>query len=164
MLNIIKNIANRQNYGEKRNQNIEWIVMHCTNNDGDTAKNNSIYFSRENPRHVSSHYFVDDNDIYQSVLDNYIAYHCGAKEYKHDFCRNENSIGIEMCDNKKDGKIEPSEKMLNNAARLVKELCKKYNIPYTNIIRHYDVTGKICPVYWVENDGLQQFIERVKAI
>ena len=32
-----------------------------------------------------------------------------------------------------------------------KSLMKKYNIPKENIIRHFDVTGKLCPAYWVDD-------------
>ena len=28
---------------------------------------------------------------------------------------------------------------------------RQYNIPLENVIRHYDVTGKECPRYYVEN-------------
>ena len=72
------------------------IVVHYTANDGDTARNNGNYFSQPN-RNASAHYFVDENEIIQSVKDTDTAWHCGAKSYKHELCRNDNSIGIEMC-------------------------------------------------------------------
>ena len=81
--------------------------------------------------------------------DNYVAWHCGGTtNYKHVYCRNMNSIGIELCDDVKDGKVYPSELTIKNAIELTKHLMKKYNIPAANVIRHYDVTGKLCPAYW----------------
>ena len=47
---------------------------------------------------ASAHYFVDENSVYQSVEDKNIAWHCGAKKYKHSTCRN--SIGVELCSRK----------------------------------------------------------------
>ena len=48
------------------------------------------------------------------------------------------------------GKIDVSEKVVNNTIELTKELMKKYNIPIENVLRHYDVTGKNCPAPFVE--------------
>lgn len=148
--------ANDSNYQKGRESTIEWIVMHYTGNKNDTAKNNATYF-QNNIVETSAHYFVDDNDIFQSVSDNDTAWHCGSKKYLHPYCRNNNSIGIEMCGHYKDGEIYASKKTLSNAAELVSLLCNKYNIPTSHIIRHYDVTGKLCPSYWINNDGLLDF-------
>lgn len=48
------------------------------------------------------------------------------------------------------GKIDVSEKVIENTIELTKELMKKYNIPIENVLRHYDVTGKNCPAPFVE--------------
>ena len=147
-MNIKVNLANRNNYGNVRSlESIRYIVIHYTANDGDTDENNGTYF-KNNLVEASAHYFVDSNSITQSVSDNHIAWHCGAKFYWHDKCRNANSIGIEICDDVKDGVIYPSKKTIDNVIKLVEWLMKKYNIPKENVIRHYDVTGKICPAYW----------------
>lgn len=148
MVTIKTNLANHENYGKSRNtNNIAFLVIHYTANDGDTDENNGNYF-KNNVTKTSAHYFVDDDSITQSVPDNYIAYHCGAKTYKHAKCRNANSIGIEICDDVKNGVIYPSTKTIANVLDLVAHLMKKYNIPKENVIRHYDVTGKLCPAYW----------------
>jgi N-acetylmuramoyl-L-alanine amidase CwlA len=148
---IKTNIANRANYGNKRSlASIKYLVLHYTGNDGDTDENNGKYF-RNNVVKTSAHYFVDDDSVTQSVPDNYIAWHCGATTYKHGTCRNTNSIGIEICDDVKNGKIYPSARTIENAVELTKHLMKKYNIPAENVIRHYDVTGKLCPAYWCGN-------------
>jgi N-acetylmuramoyl-L-alanine amidase len=146
------NLAHRGNYGGSRSlTSIKYIVIHYTANDGDTDENNGIYF-KNNDVDSSAHYFVDDDSITQSVPDNCIAWHCGAKAYKHPYCRNSNSIGIEICDDLKNGVIYPSEKTIANVVELTKILMQKYGIPKANVIRHFDVTGKHCPAYWVNNE------------
>lgn len=151
-MNIKTHLANRNNYGASRNIfNIKYIVIHYTANDGDSDENNGKYFAN-NSVSASAHYFVDDDSITQSVPDNYIAWHCGGvKTYKHPKCRNSNSIGIELCDNVKNGIIYPTDNTIKNALELTKMLMKKYNIPVENVIRHYDVTGKNCPSFWVDS-------------
>lgn len=147
-MNIKTDIANRKNYGGMRStDSIRYIVVHYTGNDGDTDENNGKYF-RNNIVGSSAHYFVDDDSITQTVPDNYIAWHCGAKKYKHAHCRNANSIGVELCDDVRNGVIYPSGKTIENALELVEHLMQKYSIPKDNVIRHYDVTGKLCPAYW----------------
>jgi N-acetylmuramoyl-L-alanine amidase CwlA len=147
-LNIKTNIANRNNYGDLRSlKSIKYIVIHYTANDGDTDENNGIYF-KNNVVETYAHYFVDSDSITRSVPDDYIAWHCGANAYKHSECRNMNSIGIEICDDIRNGIVYPSNKTIANVLELVEMLMKKYSIPKANVIRHYDVTGKICPAYW----------------
>lgn len=151
MVPIKTNLANKNNYGGTRSLSaIKFLVIHYTANDGDTDENNGKYF-QNNVVKSSAHYFVDDDSITQSVPDNYIAWHCGANSYKHPTCRNSNSIGIETCDDVRNGVIYPSAKTIQNVIDLAKHLMKKYNIPAENVIRHYDVTGKLCPAYWVDD-------------
>lgn len=152
IINTIKtHLANRKNYGASRNvKDIQYIVIHYTANDGDTDENNGKYF-HNNVVGTSAHYFVDDDSVTNTVPDNYIAWHCGGKTYKHKKCRNANSIGIEICDDIKNGVIYPSAKTIENVIELTEYLMNKYSIPKENVIRHYDVTGKLCPAYWVDD-------------
>ena len=153
-----KLISNRRNYGSKRNTSlIKYLVYHYTANDGDTDENNAKYF-HNNVVKASAHRFVDDDSVTISVPDNYVAWHCGGglqgskghTYYKK--CTNTNSIGIEMCDTKRNGKYEVTPKTRSNAIALGKELVKKYGIKKENVIRHYDVTGKNCPAYFVKDE------------
>ena len=150
-MNINFKQCNSGNYQKGRSQTIQYIVIHYTSNKGDTAKNNADYFAREVTK-TSAHYFVDENSVWQSVLDTDTAWHCGAKTYKHKYCRNTNSLGIEICMNDKDGNIRLNS--IVNAIKLTKMLMEKYNISIDNIIRHYDVTGKDCPRPMIENEDL----------
>ena len=149
-MNIKQKRANKKNYGGTRTQAIRYIVIHYTGNDGDTDENNGKCFAN-NVTGTSAHYFADDDSITQTVPDNHVAWHCGGKSYKHKSCRNANSIGIEICDDVKNGKIYPSDQTIQNVLDLTEMLMKKYNIPKENVIRHYDVTGKLCPAYWVDD-------------
>lgn len=157
-------LAHISNYSKGRHTAIKYLVLHYTANNGDTALSNCIYFSGAN-RNASSHYFVDEKGVYRSVRDMNVAWHCGSMNgYKHKYCRNTNSIGIEMC-SKKDanGKFYIDEKTIANAIELTKYLMKKYDIPVENVIRHYDVTGKICPRPFVEDEMLwMDFKERLE--
>ena len=164
MVQVKTQLAHRSNYGGKRTQKIEWIVMHYTANDGDSDESNGRYFQQPLNPVASAHYFVDDDSITRSVPDDFVAYHCGARTYRHPYCRNANSIGVEMCDAKRDGKVMATDKTIQNAAELVYQLCKQYGIPYDHIIRHYDVTGKLCPAYWVKGDGLAKFRRQVEEV
>ena len=156
--------ANPANFERSRSSSIEWIVMHYTAaSRDDKAKNNALYF-KNNVLESSAHYFVDDDEIYQSVKDEDTAYHCGAHQYVHPICRNNNSIGVEMCGHHKGDEIYASKETLFNAAKLVSELCNKYKIPLDHVIRHYDVTGKLCPIYWIDNNGLDEFRQLVSSI
>lgn len=138
--------AHRGNYSPGRTQPIEYIVVHYTANKGDTAKNNVDYFART-VTGTSAHYFVDRNAVMQSVDEGDTAWHCGSDHPRHPYCRNSNSIGIEMCDSV-DGVPEDVRSL---TAGLVRELMVKYGIDSSHVLRHYDVTGKRCPAPWVDN-------------
>lgn len=147
-LNFKTNLANKTNYGGKRTAKVQYIVVHYTGNDGDTDENNGKYFGNNPNLGASAHYFVDDDSVTISVPEDYIAWHCGANTYKHPTCRNGNSIGVEICDDVKNGVVYPSAKTIANALELVEYLMQKHGVPKSNVIRHWDVTGKICPAYW----------------
>lgn len=136
--------ARQGNYLPGRAYPVEYIVVHYTANRGDTAKNNADYFARA-ATGTSAHYFVDRDEVWQSVKDSDTAYHCGSKNPVHPYCRNANSIGVEMCDSV-DG--VPAATMERTAA-LVRELMARYGVPADRVLRHYDVTGKNCPAPWV---------------
>lgn len=158
---VKEKLAHRSNYGSMRGTNaIEYIVIHYTANDGDRSWNNANYFTTSlQPYPSSAHYFVDDNEVWRSVPDNYVAYSVGSKTvdtskgggkfYKK--CTNFNSISIEMCDTNKNGIYDVTERTVQNTLELTRELMKKYNVPLSKVIRHFDVTGKECPKYWIKD-------------
>ena len=146
------------NYGGKRKETA-YLVIHYTAGDGDTAENNGMYFSRESVG-ASAHWFVDETEAVLSVPEDCVAWHSGAREYLHPHCRNSNSVAIELCSRKNErGEYEIPTRTLENAQELARDLMKKYKIPLENVLRHYDVTGKICPAPLVEAGQWERFLE-----
>lgn len=147
---IYKKIS-KYNHTVYRNREIKYIVIHWVGAVS-TAKNNAEYFAKGN-RNASAHYFVDANYIYQSVADSNAAWAVGGGAYSQgskgstygNKCKNANSISIELCCIKKNGKLIVDPKAITKARTLVKYLQAKYDIPDSRVIRHFDVTGKSCP-------------------
>lgn len=158
--------CNPSNYRKGREFPVHWIVLHFTANNGDTAKNNADYFANNANLRASAHYFVDPNEIYQSVKDSDTAWHCGKERggsYFND-CRNANSIGIEMCSVIRNGVYVIPEETMKRAAKLTRELMAKYHVPVSRVCRHYDVTHKNCPEPWVRNPKQwEKFLEMLEA-
>ena len=157
-MTIKKIIANVKNFLKKKYVK-KWLVVHFTANDGDNSTNNGKYF-KNNVVKASAHYFVDDDTIVQSVEEEYVAYAVGGKKLKgtkgakyHGVCTNYNSMSMELCDTVKDGKYNVSAKTRSNAVELAKDIVKRHNIDKDHVIRHYDVTGKMCPKYYVEDES-----------
>ena len=138
--------AHSGNYQKGRTQPIEYIVVHYTANKGDTAQNNLDYFARTKTG-TSAHYFVDENEVCQSVQDTDVAWHCGSKNPRHPYCRNANSIGIEMCNSV--GGVP--EAVRARTAAFVRQKMAEYGIDVDHVLTHYLVTGKRCPAPWVDN-------------
>lgn len=121
---------------------------------------------------ASAHYFVDDDSITRSVPDNYVAWSVGGAKYSdcaetgggklYGIANNYNSISIEMCDTKRDGIVMASEKTMENTAVLCRELMEKYHIDVEHVIRHFDVNGKHCPAYFMDNATWERFRDRIR--
>lgn len=140
----------------RRPSDICYLVIHFTANDGDSAQNNADYFAREAPG-ASAHFFVDEREIWQSVQEKDIAWHCGTRGmYFHPYCRNANSLGVELCSRKRGEKYYFTPETVKNAQQFVRSLMKRYGIPTENVVRHYDVTHKNCPAPFVEDAGAWQ--------
>ena len=156
--------CNAGNYTPGRRAAVQYLVIHYTAGDGDTARGNLRYFAN-NAVKASAHYFVDENEVCQSVRDADTAWHCGASVYRHPVCRNANSIGIEICSRRDGaGRYALPAAAVERAAELVKQLMAQYGIPADHVVRHFDVTGKNCPAPMVENEALwQAFLARIQA-
>lgn len=126
---------------------IEFIVIHWTSNENDTAKNNAIYFSDGIDREAGANFFVDSKEIWQSIPMKYSAKAVGGfytkvggagKFYKK--CTNSNSVSIELCNFK--GNATWEQLLLTRQLVLyIQEQCPNAK----TIIRHWDVNGKDCP-------------------
>lgn len=144
------------NYSNGDIGRIKYIVIHFVGALGGAEANCKYYASQYIG--ASAHYFVGFNgEIWQSVEDKNISWHCGAKKYVHPECRNGNSLGIELCVRNKGSQAADSKDWyfedvtVQSAIALTKALMVKYNVPADHVIRHYDVTGKICPNPFVYN-------------
>lgn len=165
-------LANRANYGTtRRAADIQYLVYHYTGNDGDTDANNAAYF-QSHVVEASAHYFVDDDSITQSVPDLYVAYAVGGKLWSdagrtgggtmYGAVTNRNSLSIELCDTRRDGMLQATEATMERAAVLGRALMDKYGIPQDRVYRHFDVTGKHCPAYWMDEAAWADFKARLE--
>lgn len=137
-------------------ETVRGIVIHYTANPGTDAQANRNYFesrkdeadSHENK--VSSHFIIGlDGKILQCIPLDEIAYASND--------RNNDTISIECCHLKKNGKF--NQKTYQALIQLCAWLCDRYELEKESIIRHYDVTGKLCPRYYVKH---QKAWERLK--
>ena len=154
------------NYQRGRAKPVSFLVYHYVGATGG-AEANAKYFSATANAGESAHYFVghasEGAEIWSSVPEESTAWHCGAKSYKHPACRNANSIGIEMC-----CKLGPKgwyieEETLAAAAALGRDIMARYGIPLENVVRHYDVTGKLCPAPLVDETAWANFKKRLEV-
>lgn len=167
----INRMISKYNFNKGSISRIKYIVIHYVGALGG-AEDNCRYYGGGN-RNASAHYFVGFNgEVWQCVEDANIAWHCGASSYKHAECRNSNSIGIELCVRKKNTKnLGATDKdwyfedaTVEAAAELTRYLMEKYGVPASHVIRHYDVTGKICPNPYVYNTSAHTWDEFKKKI
>ncbi|MDE5863503.1 MAG: peptidoglycan recognition protein family protein [Lachnospiraceae bacterium] len=125
--------------------NPQYIVIHYTANPGSTARQNRDYFENlkdTQETYASSQFVIGlEGEIIQCVPCNEIAY-CSNH-------LNEISISIEMCHPDEGGNF--NDATYNNCVYLVAKLMNYYNLDMDHLIRHYDVTGKNCPKYFVEH-------------
>lgn len=126
---------------------VKKIVIHWVGNATSTAINNRNYFENlkngTNKVYASSHYIIGlKGEIIRCVPENEVAYHASdANIY---------SIGIECCHPDWDGRF--ADATYKALIDLVADLCTRYNLnPQEDVLRHYDITGKDCPRYYVSN-------------
>ena len=161
-MKILNLPCNTANYKNADRTHVDYIVIHYTGNKGDTAANNAKYFASNRGLSASAHYFVDENEIWQSVENKDIAWHCGGKSYRHAQCRNANSIGVEICMWDKQGALRQGS--IDRAALLVRDLMSLYGVSADRVLRHYDVTGKQCPAPMVDNPELwARFLDQLEV-
>ncbi len=125
---------------------INYIVIHYLANPMTTAQQNHDYFESLKDLQnmsMSANYVIGlEGEIIQCVPDDEIAYASNSE--------NHDSISIENCHKDSSGKF--TEATYNSLVHLTAYLTEKYGLGRDDIIRHYDVTGKECPIYYVENE------------
>lgn len=142
-------------------EKVEGIVVHYTANPGTDAKANRNYFESrkdcpdEGQYKVSSHFIIGlKGSVIQCIPEDEIAYASNN--------RNSDTISIECCHPNDSGKF--TDETYQSLVHLVSYLCDKYEIPVNQVIRHYDVTQKECPRYFVKHpEAWQKFHSDVTA-
>ena len=137
---------------------VEKIVIHYLGNPKTTAQQNHDYFeSLKDLKNVSmsSNFVIGiDGEIIECVPDGEIAY--ASNEM------NDRSVSIENCHIDESGRF--TEATYESCVHLTAYLVAEYQLEREDIIRHYDVTGKECPLYYVENeDKWEKFRDDVMA-
>ena len=146
---VIKNYLTPNEYSRpgKELKEVNAIVVHYVGNPGTTAAQNRSYFENLKDTHAtsaSSHYIIGmEGEIIQCVPLNEISYASNN--------RNKDTIAIECCHQDETGQFTTAT--YKSLVKLVAALCRTYDLdPETGIIRHYDVTGKYCPLYYVNHE------------
>ncbi len=115
---------------------VEYIVLHSTSVDADADDVDESMGCRK----ASWHWTVDEGRIIQAIPVSYQGWHCGSKKRPKVPCYNSNSLSIEMCQSDN----QNPDKVIENTWLLLKEL--KVSFPNAKLVRHFDVTGKACPL------------------
>lgn len=125
---------------------ITGIVIHYTANPGSTAQDNRDYFNGlqySQETSASSNFVVGlDGEIIQCVPTWEVAYASNDRNY--------DTVSIEVCHPDESGKF--TDETYRSLVQLTAWLCVKFDLTADDVIRHYDVTGKNCPKYFVENE------------
>ena len=119
------------------------IVIHYVGNPGTTAQQNHDFYDQPTTT-VSSHFLIGlDGEIIQCIpLDE-------KSSASND--RNIDTLSIEVCHPDETGKFNQAS--YDSLVKLTAWLCETFHLnPESDVIRHYDVTGKYCPRYYVENE------------
>lgn len=124
------------------------IVIHYVGNPNTTAWQNRSYFENlatSGETSASSNLIVGmEGEALLCVPLDEVAY-CSNK-------RNNDTISIEFCHPDAEGK--PTDATYDTLVKLTAWLCEVFGLDAeTDVIRHYDVIGKECPVYYVQNEG-----------
>ncbi len=132
--------------GTKLENGVKYIVIHYTGNPGSTGQGNRNYFESlkdSGETQASSHFVVGlDGEIIQCIPLDEMCYASNK--------RNDDSIAIECCHPDKTGDF--TDDTYNSCVYLAAALADYYDIDRDHIIRHYDVSGKACPKYFVDHE------------
>ncbi len=117
------------------------LAVHYVANPGSTAMANRNYFNSPDST-TSSHFIVGlEGEVILCVPLNEKS--SATNE------RNLDTISIEVCHPDETGEFSPVTHA--SLIRLLSWLCEEFDLERDDIIRHYDVTGKMCPKYYVEH-------------
>lgn len=160
------------------NRTPQYLAIHFTAGSTSTAGAAQNVYNTFVSRSASADFAVDDRDMVQFNPDikNYYCWAVGDAKNKYSQggslygkATNKNTISIEICSTclpKTSTTLSVAnhsgwsftETALNNAVALAKMIMKKYNIPIDRVVRHYDISGKLCPgiIGWNNEDIYNQ--------
>ena len=129
------------------------IAVHYVGNPATTAQQNRDYFAQPDTD-VNSHFVIGlEGEVIQCIPLNERS--SATNE------RNVDTISIEVCHPDDSGQF--TEESYASLVKLTAWLCDHEHIGRDRVIRHYDVTGKLCPLYFVEHEeAWDQFRQDVK--
>ena len=129
-------------------ESVQNIVIHYVGNPGSTAQQNRDYYSSPSSE-VSSHFVIGlDGEIIQCI-----PLYEKSSASNH---RNKDTISIEVCHPDESGKF--TEASYQSLVKLTSWLCEICDLDSGDLIRHYDITRKQCPLYFVTHeDAWDQF-------
>lgn len=143
---------------------IRGIVIHWVGNPNSTAIATRNYFNNlknqpiSGSRYASSHEVIGlDGEVVVCLPKDEVAYHVGAKSYKPrvkallNNSPNRYLYGIETCHPIWSGKF--NDKTYETLVDRVSDLLIEFDLAPSKdtLWRHFDVTGKDCPRYYVQN-------------
>lgn len=138
------------------------ICVHYTGQAGTGADRLALFYKNvaagsfpdKSASWTSTQYIVGLNGkVIRIIPDNEIAYAAANQ--------NADTIHIEVCYSKASGEFETAS--ISALRELVQYLMKKYNIPAGNVLRHYDLTGKYCPWFYVDENRWAVLHEYITA-
>ncbi|WP_345956191.1 peptidoglycan recognition protein family protein [Bacillus wiedmannii] len=156
-MEIRKKLVDSSKYGTKcpYTMNPEFITVHNTYNDA-TAEDEVAYMIR-NDNQVSFHIAIDEKEAVQGIPLERNAWACGDGNGSG----NRRSISVEICYSLSGG--DRYYKAENNAAVVVAQLMKQYNIPISKVRTHQSWSGKYCPHRMLAEGRWNSFIEKVQS-
>ena len=130
------------------------IVIHYVGNPGSTAQQNRDYYANPSSD-VSSHFVIGlKGEIIQCI-----PMYEKSSASNH---RNKDTISIEVCHPDESGKF--TDETYDSLVKLTVWLCEVCGLDSSDIIRHYDITGKQCPLYFVTHENVWERFKKDVAI
>ena len=136
---------------------VNGVVVHYVANPNSSASRNRAYFeglAKTGATHASSHFIIGlEGEVIQCIPLNEMSYASNQ--------RNRDTISIEVCHPDASGRFNPET--YDALVRLVNWICYEYNLDRTKVIRHHDVTGKLCPKFFVDHpEEWEKFLDQIR--
>ena len=140
-------------------EEIRGVVIHYVGNPDTSAAANRNYFESlkdgAEDIYASAHFIVGlEGEVVQCIPLTEWAYASNS--------RNGDTVSVEVCHPDETGEFSPVT--YDRTVELTAWLCSTFGLTADDVLRHYDVSGKICPKYYVENeDAWSGFLADVDA-